>query len=161
MPIGEVRLYRDQGLLPPVRRQRSRSGDSAYTEEHIRALRLIKQARACGYTFEDITKFLDASGLMTCGDVYTITRRRLEQVSQDRTGDNSAIANLEKLLDVCDRVGRRQDCGLCPRVLIGLANMCRARSAGTGPPAPRELPAPGTRYCDGKLFERKSRARAW
>jgi hypothetical protein len=47
---------------------------------------------------------------MTCGDVYTLTAQRLEQIRQAGGADTPVAAALAKLLDVCARVGARQDC---------------------------------------------------
>ena len=118
MSIEDVRSYRDQGLLQRPRRQRSRTDDFAFQAEHVERLQFIKRALEYGLTINDIARIVDPAALVTCGDVYAVTARRLEQIRQTGGGDTPVAAALAKLLDVCGRVGGRQDC----QILGALAN---------------------------------------
>jgi DNA-binding transcriptional MerR regulator len=136
MSIDDVRSYRDQRLLQAPRRKRSRTDDFAFQAEHLERLRLIKHALEHGLTIGDIAQLVDSSTLMTCGDVYAVTARRLEQVRRSDGADSPRAAALEKLLDLCARVGPRSDCG----ILAALANPDMLSGAGCcGAPRP---PAP-------------------
>jgi len=118
MSIEDVRSYRDQGLLQRPRRQRSRTDDFAFQAEHLERLQFIKRALEHGLTVTDIARIVDPAALVTCGDVYAVTAQRLEQVRRAGGGDTPVAVALAKLLDVCGRVGPRQDC----RILVTLAN---------------------------------------
>jgi hypothetical protein len=118
MSIEDVRSYRDQGLLQRPRRQRSRTDDFAFQAEHLERLQFIKRALEHGLTVTDIARIVDPAALVTCGDVYAVTAQRLEQVRRAGGGDTPVAVALAKLLDVCRRVGSRQDC----QILGMLAN---------------------------------------
>ena len=118
MSIEDVRSYRDQGLLQRARRQRSRTDDFAFQAEHLERLQFIKRALEHGLTVNDIARIVDPGALVTCGDVYGVTAQRLEQIRQAGGGDTPIAVALTKLLDVCRRVGSRQDC----QILEMLAN---------------------------------------
>ena len=110
MSIDDVRSYRELGLLPPPRRQRSRTDDFAFQAEHVERLQFIKRALEHGLTVNDIAQFVDPAALVTCSDVYAVTARRLEQIRQAGGADTAMAAALAKLLAVCSRVGSRQEC---------------------------------------------------
>ena len=118
MRIEDVRSYRDQGLLQRPRRQRSRTDDFAYQAEHLERLQFIKRALEYGLTVSDIARIVDPAALVTCGDVYAVTAQRLEQIRRAGGGDTPVAVALARLLDVCGRVGSRQDC----QILGALAN---------------------------------------
>jgi DNA-binding transcriptional MerR regulator len=107
MSVEDVRFYRDSGLLPPPKRQRTRTDDFSFQVEHVERLRFIQRALAHGFTLEDIARFVDEHGLVTCNDVYRISLRRLEELRH--TGDAKA-ANLKKLIASCSGKGGRKDC---------------------------------------------------
>lgn len=110
MRLADVRFYRDSGLLPPARRQRGRTDDFAFQEEHVERLTFIKRALDCGFTQEDITLMVNPAALVTCGDVYAVAARRLEQLRQSGAADTEATVALARLLDRCAGVGPRKDC---------------------------------------------------
>ena len=117
MSIDDVRSYRDQRLLQAPRRKRSRTDDFAFQTEHLERLQFIKRALEHGLTVGDIAQLIDPSTLVTCGDAYAITARRLEQIRQSGGADTPQAAALAKLLKVCPRVGSRKECG----ILVALA----------------------------------------
>lgn len=110
MSIDDVRSYRDQGLLQRPRRQRSRTDDFAFQAEHVERLQFIKRALEHGLTVGDIAQLVDPAALVTCGDVYAVTARRLEEIRKSGDDDTPMSAALAKLLGVCSRVGPRKDC---------------------------------------------------
>ena len=131
MSVDDVRSYRDRGLLQRPRRQRSRTDDFAYQAEHVERLQFIKRALEYGLTVSDIARIVDPAALVTCGDVYAVTAHRLEQIRQSGGADTPEAAALVKLLDICARVGSRQDC----RILGTLSK------PDTSSVRPRVLPA--------------------
>jgi MerR family mercuric resistance operon transcriptional regulator len=62
MSVEDVRFYRDGGLLPPPKRQRTRTGDFSFQVEHLERLRFIQRALAYGFTLENIASFVDERG---------------------------------------------------------------------------------------------------
>ena len=117
MSIDDVRSYRDQRLLQAPRRKRSRTDDFAFQAEHLERLRFIKRALEHGLTAADIAQLVDPSSLLTCGDVYAVAARRLEQIRASGGTDTPVAAALAKLIDTCPRVGPRKTCG----ILVALA----------------------------------------
>ena len=118
MSIDDVRSYRDRDLLQRPRRQRSRTDDFAFQDEHVERLQFIKRALEHGLTVSDIAQLVDPGALVTCGDVYAVTARRLEEICSSGGADTPVAVALAKLLDVCSRVGPRRNC----RILGTLAN---------------------------------------
>jgi DNA-binding transcriptional MerR regulator len=118
MSIGEVRLYRDRGLLQPPRRRRGRSDDFAFQQEHVDRLHFIKCALDYGFTVEDIAELVDPAALVTCGDVRSLTQRRLEQLRQSGEADPARADALAQLREKCAGVGSRKDCS----ILVTLAD---------------------------------------
>lgn len=110
MSVDDVRSYRDKGLLQPARRQRSRTDDFAFQAEHVERLHFIKRALEYGLTVSDIAHLVNPAVLVTCGDVYTLTAQRLEQIRRSGGADTPMAVALGKLLGLCARVGSRQDC---------------------------------------------------
>jgi hypothetical protein len=122
MSVDDVRFYRDRGLLQPPRRRRSRTDDFAFQDEHVERLLFIKNALERGLTIDDIAQLVDPAALVTCGDVYAVTARRLEQIVDAGGAGTPKAAALERLLGVCPRVGPRQDC----KILTVLSNPAAA-----------------------------------
>jgi DNA-binding transcriptional MerR regulator len=110
MSLDEVQSYRERGLLQPARRQRGRSDDVAYHQEHLERLKFIKHALVCGFTLDDVVQLVHPSALLTCGDVFALTARRLERMHDSGGADPIAAARLEKLRESCPGIGARRDC---------------------------------------------------
>ena len=110
MTIEEVRSHFDRGLLPPPRRMRGRSGDTAFHREHLDRLLFINRSLACGFTLADISELVDPGALRTCGDVFALTERRLVQIRESGQPESPAAAHLAALRDACPGRGARQDC---------------------------------------------------
>jgi len=62
MSVEDVRFYRDSGLLPPPKRQRTRNDDFSFQVKHVERLRFIQRALAYGFTLENIASFVDERG---------------------------------------------------------------------------------------------------
>ena len=117
MSIEDVRLYRDRRLLQPPRRQRGRTDDFAYRQEHVDRLRFIARARSHGFSLEAIAELVDAEALHTCNDVYRFAARQLEQLLRNSGPEDPAIIALKNLIATCRGSGTRRDC----QILAGLA----------------------------------------
>ena len=110
MSVDDVRFYRDSGLLPPPRRQRTRTDDFGFQTEHVERLRFIQRAIAHGFFLEDIAHFVDETSLVTCNDVCRITLRRLAEYRKARSSEHPTVITLEKLIASCGGAGSRRDC---------------------------------------------------
>jgi len=128
MSIDEVRSYRDQRLLQAPRRKRSRTDDFAFQAEHLERLRFIKRALEHGLTASDIALLVDPAVLVTCGDVYAVAARRLEQIRAAGGADTPTAAALERLLGRCPRVGSRQNCGILAELAKPVPETARFRT---------------------------------
>jgi len=117
MSVEDVRLYRDHRLLQPPRRQRGRTDDFAYRQEHVDRLRFIGRARSHGFSLEAIAELVDAEALQTCNDVYRFATRQLERLQRNSGPEDSTVVALEKLIATCRGSGARRDC----QILAGLA----------------------------------------
>lgn len=105
MSVDDVRFYRDSGLMQPPHRVGGRTDDVAFGAGHVERLKFIKRALTCGYTHEDIAEFVNPVAMVTCGDVYATTARRLEAMRKSGRGHIPSAALLTKLLrNVRDRI---------------------------------------------------------
>jgi MerR family mercuric resistance operon transcriptional regulator len=100
------------GLLQPPRRRRGRSGEVAFHQEHVDRLRFIGRALGYSFTLEDIEGLVDRTALVTCGDVYNLATRRLQQMREAQGLDAAEVVALETLVAACARKGARTDCRL-------------------------------------------------
>jgi DNA-binding transcriptional MerR regulator len=110
MSVDDVQFYRHVGLLPPPRRQRTRTDDVGFHAEHVDRLRFIQRAIAFGFFLEDIQRFLDETSLVTCNDVYHIALHRLEEYRRARSSGHPTVVALERLIASCAGKGSRKDC---------------------------------------------------
>ncbi len=119
--VATVRSYEEAGLVPKPRRRRGRSGDAAYHQEHLDRLLFIRRALDFGFTLEAIKELAGVTGgLQTCGDVYQIAARQLEEL-RDRIGKLQRVeATLADLVAACTKKGSRTDCA----VLATLSQPC-------------------------------------
>jgi DNA-binding transcriptional MerR regulator len=119
--VRDAQLYLKSGVLQPARRQRGRSAKEAFHDEHVKRLGFIKRALTYGFTLEDIAQLVDPRALTTCADVYRLTLRRLEAVTQADAVDISSIVSLDTLLTSCRATGGRGDC----QILVALGGLNR------------------------------------
>lgn len=110
MSIDDAQSYLDRGLLQRPRRQRGRSDDVAYHQEHLERLKFIKHALGCGYTLDDVVQLVHPGALVTCGDVFALTQRRLDSMRNSGGAGTIAAARLKKLSEACPGIGSRRDC---------------------------------------------------
>jgi DNA-binding transcriptional MerR regulator len=126
--LQDAQLYLKSGLLQPPRRQRGRSADVGFHDEHVKRLRFIKNARGCGFTLEDIAQLVNPRALTTCADVYRLALRRLEAVTRADASDISRIVALDALLTSCRATGSRGDC----KILATLSGVDSQRLSPVG-----------------------------
>jgi DNA-binding transcriptional MerR regulator len=80
--VQTVRFYERQGLLPePPRRE---SGYRIYGSGDLHRLRFIRQAKAMGFSLEEIREILRmrAQGACPCGRVLSLGERHLRDIRQ-------------------------------------------------------------------------------
>lgn len=95
-----VRLWESKGLLPPA--ERTGSGYRTFTEEDVRILRFIRQAKALDLSLDEIADVLDLQreGGVTCGRVTGLLDAHIDRI--DRT-----IADLRQLRETLDQARAR------------------------------------------------------
>lgn len=98
--VQTVRFYERRGLLPKP--QRRESGYRLYGEEDLRRLRFIRQAKALGFSLDEIREFLQMRkrGMCPCADVIKIGEQHLRDVEQQ-------IADLTRFRDELHRAVRK------------------------------------------------------
>ena len=93
VPVSTVRYYERRGLFDAESRS-----DSAYREygpKSLRRLRFLLNAKAMGFTLEDIRTLLaERAGVASCKEVARVVRGRLETIHAER----ERLAELEKTL---------------------------------------------------------------
>ncbi|AKC87088.1 heavy metal-responsive transcriptional regulator [Pseudoxanthomonas suwonensis] len=108
--IDTVRYYERQGLLPPARRLAS--GYREYAEADLRRLRFVRQARALGFTLEDIGELLSLSsrGDNDMAGMKATAAARLADVDA-RIAELARIRDaLRSLVDACPGHGSVEGC---------------------------------------------------
>ncbi len=85
-----VRLWESRGLLPPARR--TDSGYRIFTDDDVRILRFIRQAKALDLGLDEIGEILDLQreGTVTCDRVTSLLTTHLDRIDR-------AIADLRQL----------------------------------------------------------------
>lgn len=75
--VETVRFYERKGLLPPA--QRKQSGYRVYGEKDLRRLLFIRQAKALGFSLEEVRDIIAkrGQGQCPCGTVIGIAERHL------------------------------------------------------------------------------------
>lgn len=98
--IQTVRFYERRGLLPNP--QRKESGYRMYGEEDLRRMRFIRQAKALGFSLNDIKGFLQmrGRGQCPCAGVIKAGEQHLRDVEQQ-------IAQLTRFRDELRRAIRK------------------------------------------------------
>lgn len=97
--VQTVRFYERRGLLPNP--QRKDSGYRLYGEDDLHRLRFIRQAKALGFSLDEIKDFLRTRtrGLCPCSDVIKVGEQHLRDIEQQ-------IAKLERFRDELRRAVR-------------------------------------------------------
>ena len=97
------------GLLQPPRRRRGRADDTAFYDEHVERLHFIRRALACGLTHDDIGQIVDQRALVTCGDVSTVAKRRIDAM-RSAGRDATCLMGLYEQCIAAGARGARKDC---------------------------------------------------
>jgi DNA-binding transcriptional MerR regulator len=123
--IQTIRFYERQGLLPDP--GRTDSGYRRYTEAHLKQLRFIRQAKALGFSLEEIRDILRmrGRGQCPCGKVISLAERHLQSVESQIRRLEDFRRELSKALKQWMRSGARQVsadafCVLIERTMGGL-----------------------------------------
>lgn len=97
--VQTVRFYERRGLLPDPKRRES--GYRIYDEDDLRRLRFIRQAKALGFSLDEIKEFLRmrTRGMCPCTDVIKVGEQHLRDVDRQ-------IARLEIFRDELRRAIR-------------------------------------------------------
>lgn len=98
--VQTVRFYERRGLLPDP--QRKDSGYRLYGDDDLRRLRFIRQAKALGFSLDEIREFLQMRkrGLCPCTDVIKVGELHLRDVEQQ-------ISHLTRFRDELRRTVRK------------------------------------------------------
>jgi DNA-binding transcriptional MerR regulator len=106
--VQTVRFYERQGLLPDP--GRTDSGYRRYTEVHLRQLRFIRQAKALGFSLEEIREILHmrGRGQSPCSKVISLVERHLQGVDNQIRQLGTFRRELSKALKQWKRPGARQ-----------------------------------------------------
>lgn len=108
--IDTIRYYERQELLPPARRLAS--GYREYGEADLRRLRFVRQAKALGFTLEDIAELLSLSSRRDndMAAMKATAAARLADVDA-RIAELARIREaLRSLVDACPGHGSVEDC---------------------------------------------------
>ncbi len=80
--VQTVRFYERQSLLPEP--HRTESGYRQYAKDDVRRLQFVRQAKALGFSLDEIRKILRTRdrGLCPCDEVIGIAERHLNEVKR-------------------------------------------------------------------------------
>ena len=110
VPVSTVRYYERRGLLEPE--SRSNSAYREYGPKSRRRLQFLINAKASGFTLEDIRTLLDQrEGGGSCSEVAAIVRARLAQIHAERERLAALEEVLTRSLTWCESGGKD---GTCP-----------------------------------------------
>ncbi|TAM83387.1 MAG: heavy metal-responsive transcriptional regulator [Acidobacteria bacterium] len=106
--IQTVRFYERQGLLQDP--GRTESGYRRYAEAHLKQLRFIRQAKALGFSLEEIREILrmKGRGQCPCSKVITLAERHLHDIEEQLRTLNSFRLELAKALEQWKASGANQ-----------------------------------------------------
>lgn len=108
--VDAIRTYERLGLLPtPLRFRRNKR--IPYRQEHLDRLRFIQGALTAGLSLDDIGSLLGLhGGMRTCGDIYAIADRRLQDIRRRIDELKRQEAALEPLVASCPKQGGATAC---------------------------------------------------
>ncbi len=95
IPASTIRYYDKEGLLPEI--ERKASGYRLFTEENLRALRLIECLKSTGMPIKDIRTFFE---WVKQGDSSLM--QRYEMFLERRRAVEAQMEELKKTLEVID-----------------------------------------------------------
>jgi DNA-binding transcriptional MerR regulator len=123
VPVSTLRYYERAGLLRPD----ARTGGNyrAYGPASLARLRFIRAAQSTGFSLKDVRELLalTTSDESPCGEIETVTRKRLDEVRKRIRELRHVEAVLVKSLDACCK---GQDLDLCNEIgrLQGKSTPC-------------------------------------
>lgn len=100
-----IRYYEREGIVPTATRVGA-GKYRQYAEEDAERLRFVRRARELGFSLDEVRELLAlASGQQdrACGDVNRIARMHLAQVNAKLQQLTALRAELDRLLEACDR----------------------------------------------------------
>ncbi len=108
--VQTIRYYERRGLLP--RPQRTPSGYRVYSDEAVRRLRFIRQAKTLGFSLSEIEELLSLRMRpgTTCGDIRQRARQKMTTVDQKIEELNRIKDALDKLAVACRGKGPMSEC---------------------------------------------------
>lgn len=114
--VDTLRYYEREGLLAP--RARSAAGYRLFDDDDVRRVRFIRQAKALGFTLDDIADLLALQrGGGRRDRVRTRAARRVADLDR-RIAELTAIRDaLARLVQQCDGVGPLEACPIIDGVL--------------------------------------------
>lgn len=109
--VQTVRFYEREGLLPNP--QRTQSGYRVYGEDDLRRLQFIRQAKALGFSLEEIKGFLRmrSVGQCPCTDVIKIGERHLRDLERQIADLTKFSAGLRRAVRGWKKSGQQQIAG--------------------------------------------------
>lgn len=107
--IQTIRYYEQIGLMP--RPSRTEGNQRRYSDDHVRRLAFIRNARDLGFTIETIVTLLDlaAKPHRPCEDVIAIAEENLEVVRERLARLRALERALKNLVASCSG-GQMKDC---------------------------------------------------
>lgn len=99
MSRDTIRFYEREGLITPARGDQGRHGYRRYDEAAVRRMGLIKQAKALGFSLEEIREILEAwaSHALTPDEKRAVLDKKISVVDK-------RIAELQNLSDELRRI---------------------------------------------------------
>ena len=95
--VETIRFYHRQGLLAlPIKPV---SGFRTYTNEHIKKLKFIINAKALGFTLNEINELGDLSS--GCKSFYDLAKSKLDYLEAEIVTLKSTELKIKSLLDDC------------------------------------------------------------
>lgn len=106
--VETVRYYQRRGLLQEP--ERPQGSVRRYGADDLDRLQFIRRAQAVGFRLDEIAGLLEVKGQRTCEQTRLLTERKLTEVRQRMEELRLLEAELEQLVDECDRVTAGEAC---------------------------------------------------
>ncbi len=109
--VETIRAYEKMGLMPKPRLRSGRRTETPYDQEHLDRLHFIRRCLDFGFTLEAAGELLGIhGGMRTCGDVYLIALRQLEDIRKRIEHLARLEQHLAPLVESCPRQGDVKRC---------------------------------------------------
>ncbi|SKA30848.1 MerR family transcriptional regulator, mercuric resistance operon regulatory protein [Enhydrobacter aerosaccus] len=109
--VDTIVKYEGLGLMPKPRLRSGRRTSTPYHQEHLDRLNFIRRALALGFSLEAVADLLGVrGGMRTCGDIYLIANRQLEEIRQRIAHLQQIEQQLAPLVEACPRIGDARGC---------------------------------------------------